>query len=104
MSGRFEIASGTPVKPVVFVLRILEALHLSPLYPWVYETASTDSFVSIEKAEKLLDYKPKFSNKDALVRNYEWYVAHLSEFSGKSGVSHRVPWKQGLLAVAKLFF
>ena len=95
---------GTPVAPVVFILRILEALKLSPLYPWVYETASTDSFVSIEKAEKLLDYKPKFSNKDALVRNYEWYVAHLSEFAGKSGVSHRVPWKQGLLAVAKLFF
>ena len=41
---------------------------------------------------------------DALIRNYEWYVAHLSEFAGKSGVSHRVPWKQGLLAVAKLFF
>ena len=95
---------GTPVKPIVFILRILEALKLSPLYPWVYETASTDSFVSIEKAEKLLDFKPKYSNKDALIRNYEWYVAHLSEFAGKSGVSHRVPWKQGFLAVAKLFF
>ena len=95
---------GTPVKPIVFILRILEALKLSPLYPWVYETASTDSFVSIEKAEKLLDFKPKYSNKDALIRNYEWYVAHLSEFAGKSGVSHRVPWKQGLLAVAKWFF
>ena len=95
---------GTPVKPIVFILRILEALKLSPLYPWVYETASTDSFVSIEKAEKLLDFKPRYSNKDALIRNYEWYVAHLSEFAGKSGVSHRVPWKQGLLAVDKLFF
>ena len=95
---------GTPVKPIVFILRVLEALKLSPLYPWVYETASADSFVSIEKAEKLLDFKPKYSNKDALIRNYEWYVAHLAEFAGKSGVSHRVPWKQGLLAVAKLFF
>ena len=38
------------------------------------------------------------------VRNYDWYVEHLSEFAGKSGVSHRVPWKQGLLSVAKLFF
>ena len=95
---------GLPVKPVVFVLRILEALKLSPLYPWVYETASTDSFVSIEKAERMLDFKPRFSNKDALVRNYEWYCAHLHEFAGKTGVSHRVPWKQGLLACAKWFF
>lgn len=103
-AGHGKKIHGTPVKPIVFILRILEALKLSPLYPWVYETASTDSFVSIEKAEKLLDFKPKYSNKDALIRNYEWYIAHLSEFAGKSGVSHRVPWKQGLLAVAKLFF
>ena len=95
---------GLPVKPIVFILRILEALKLSPLYPWVYETASTDSFVSIEKAERALDFKPQFSNKQALVRNYEWYVEHLHEFEGKSGISHRVPWKQGLLAVAKWFF
>ena len=103
-AGHGKKVRGMPVKPLILILRILEKLHLSPLYPWVYETASTDSFVSIEKAEKLLDYKPKYSNKDALVRNYDWYVAHLSEFAGKSGVSHRVPWKQGLLAVAKLFF
>jgi hypothetical protein len=70
----------------------------------VYETAMTDSFVSIEKAEKLLDYRPRYSNKEALVRNYDWYVEHLSEFQGKTGVSHRVPWKQGLLAFAKWFF
>ena len=103
-AGHGKKIRGMPVKPLILILRILEKLHLSPLYPWVYETASTDSFVSIEKAEKLLDYKPKYSNKDALVRNYDWYVAHLSEFAGKSGVSHRVPWKQGLLAVARLFF
>lgn len=95
---------GMPVAPLIFILRILEKLHLSPLYPWVYETAYTDSFVSIEKAERLLDYKPRYSNKQALVRNYDWYVEHIDEFKGKSGVSHRVPWKQGLLAAAKWFF
>ena len=103
-AGHGKKIHGMPVKPLVFILRILEKLKLSPLYPWVYETASTDSFVSIEKAERLLDYRPRYSNKAALVRNYDWYVEHLSEFAGKSGVSHRVPWKQGLLAVAKLFF
>ena len=95
---------GMPVKPLIAILRILEFFHLSPLYPWVYATASKDSFVSIEKAEKLLDYKPRYSNQAALLRNYEWYVAHIKDFAGKSGVSHRVPWKQGMLALAKLFF
>lgn len=95
---------GLPVKPIVMILRILEKLHLSPLYPWVYETASTDSFVSIERAEKRLGYAPKYSNRDALVRNYDWYTANLASFKGQTGVSHRVPWKQGLLACAKWFF
>jgi nucleoside-diphosphate-sugar epimerase len=95
---------GLPEKPIIWTLRFLEALKLSPLYKWVYETASKDSFVSIAKAEKVLGYKPRYSNKDALVRNYKWYVEHFDEFKDKSGVSHRVPWKQGILRVAKVFF
>ncbi len=95
---------GLPERPIIFTLRLLEALKLSPLYKWVYETASKDSFVSIEKAEKVLSYKPKFSNKDALIRNYKWYIEHRSEFINKGGVSHRVPWKQGILRFAKIFF
>ncbi len=95
---------GLPEKPIIGLLRFLEAMHLSPLYKWVYETASKDSFVSIEKAERKLGFKPKYSNKDALVRNYRWYLEHFDEFKNKSGVSHRVPWKQGILRVAKMFF
>jgi nucleoside-diphosphate-sugar epimerase len=93
-----------PAAPVIWTLRFLEALKLSPLYKWVYETAVTDSFVSIEKAEKQLGYKPQFSNKQALIRNYHWYVANLTTFANASGVSHRVPWKQGILGIAKRFF
>jgi nucleoside-diphosphate-sugar epimerase len=93
-----------PAAPVINTLRFLEALKLSPLYKWVYETACEDSFVSIEKAERVLGWKPKYSNMDALIRNYEWYLANLSEFENRTGVSHRVPWNQGILKLAKLFF
>jgi nucleoside-diphosphate-sugar epimerase len=93
-----------PARPAILALRFLEALHLSPLYKWVYETASTDSFVSIEKAQRVLGYSPQYSNKDALIRNYKWYIEHLNEFEHQSGVSHRVPWKQGILKLVKVFF
>ncbi len=93
-----------PEKPIILMLRLLETFKLSPLYKWVYETASKDSFVSIEKAEEKLGYKPKYSNKEALIRNYKWYIEHFNEFKDKSGVSHRVPWKQGVLRLAKKFF
>jgi len=95
---------GFPAAPMIWTLRLLEALHVSPLYKWVYETASKDSFVSIDKAKKCLGYAPKYSNKDALLRNYVWYCDHLAEFENAEGVSHRVPWKQGILSLAKVFF
>ncbi|MBF6613776.1 MAG: NAD-dependent epimerase/dehydratase family protein [Chloroflexi bacterium] len=93
-----------PAEPAILGLRFLEMLHVSPLYKWVYETASKDSFVSIEKAEKVLGYKPQYSNKDALLRNFKWYIEHRDEFESASGVSHRVPWKQGAIGLLKRVF
>lgn len=93
-----------PAWPAILTLRTLEFFHLSPLYKWVYETAPHDSFVSIAKAEKKLGFRSKYSNKQALVRNYYWYVKNLSQFEGKTGISHRVPWKQGILKIVKWFF
>ena len=95
---------GFPATPVIWALRLLEALHLSPLYKWVYETASKDSFVSIERAKNILGFKPRYSNKEALIRNYKWYLDNRDSFANSSGVSHRVPWKQGILRFVKLFF
>lgn len=93
-----------PASLVIWTLKVLEFFKLSPLYKWVYETASKDSFVSIEKAERILEFKPRYSNKDTLIRNYKWYLKNLTNFKNKSGISHRVPWKQGILKIAKRFF
>jgi nucleoside-diphosphate-sugar epimerase len=103
-AGHGKKVVSIPVAPALWVLRILDRLKLSPLYPWVYETAVKDSYVSIEKAEQKLGWQPKYSNKDALIRNYDWYIANLDTFENKSGVSHRVPWSQGILKLAKAFF
>jgi nucleoside-diphosphate-sugar epimerase len=93
-----------PETPVILILRILSLLRLSPLYKWVYETASKDSFVSIIKAQLVLGFDPKYSNQDALVRNYKWYIDNLNSFQKTTGISHRVPWNQGILSFAKIFF
>ena len=95
---------GLPAAPAIWTLRLLEALGVSPLYKWIYETASRDSFVSIEKAERVLGFQPRYSNREALVRNYRWYLANLARFHQTSGISHRAPWRQGALALAKRFF
>jgi len=88
------------VKPA---LEIFWALRISPLYKWVYGTADKDSYVSIEKAEKQLGWAPKFSNAEALIRSYKWYLEHKDLLETGSGVTHRVAWKQGILNLFKKF-
>ncbi len=95
---------GIPEAPMNAVLGVLRALRLSPVYKWAYGTVAKESFVSIEKAENVLGFAPKYSNADALLRNYKWYLANESRFKGKAGVTHRVPWSQGILKLVKLFF
>ncbi len=103
-AGHGRKVVGLPAAPAIAVLRLLEALGLSPLYEWIYETAAEESFVSIERARQWLDYRPRYSNRDALVRNYDWYVAHRDSIRAAPGVSHRVPWRRGALALAKRLF
>jgi nucleoside-diphosphate-sugar epimerase len=94
---------GTPAGLVKFALSVFEALKLSPLYKWIYGTADQDSFVSIEKAQKVLGWKPKYSNADALIRSYQWYLDNKQDIPQGTGVTHRVAWKQGILKVFKKF-
>jgi len=103
-AGHGKKVIGTPAKPIIWALRFLEFCKLSPLYKWVYETACEDSFVSTGKIETQLNFYPKFSNQQALLRNYEWYLENLHTFEGQGGVSHRVPWSQGILKFFKVFF
>jgi nucleoside-diphosphate-sugar epimerase len=93
-----------PAAPVIWALRILEALRLSPLYRWVYETACTESYVSVDRIEQRLGFVPKYSNQQALVRNYRWYVDHRDAIRTTTGISHRASWSQGVLRLGKLFF
>lgn len=95
---------GFPAAPAIWGLRLLDRLGLSPLYTWVYETAAKDSFVSIERARDVLGWEPHYSNQQALLRNFAWYIANREQFAEAAGITHRVPWKQGALGLLKKCF
>lgn len=103
-AGHGRHVARLPAGPAIAALRLLRALGVSPLYEWVYETAGRHSVVSIDRLRDRLGFVPSRSNRDALVANYDWYVAHRDEFRGRAGVTHRVPWKRGFLRWAKWFF
>jgi nucleoside-diphosphate-sugar epimerase len=89
-----------PAKPAEVVLRTLELLRLSPLAEWHYRTAHKDSFVDVSKAQRLLGWQPRLSNREALIETYDWYLAN-RERVGAAGVTHRVPWNQQALGLLK---
>ena len=89
-----------PVKPAEIALRGLELLRVSPLAEWHYKTAHKDSFVDVTKAQQLLGWQPRLSNRDALIQTYDWYLANRGRVGG-AGVTHRVPWNQQALGLLK---
>jgi nucleoside-diphosphate-sugar epimerase len=103
-AGHGKRIVGLPARSAIWLLWLLELLRLSPLYRWVYETAAKDSFVAIDRVEQRLGFTPMYSNRAALIRNYGWYVANRAAIGRSSGISHRAPWKQGVLRLAKALF
>ena len=94
----------TPAFLVKKALWFFEKIGMSPLYQWVYDTADKDSFVSIEKIKKTLNWKPRYSNIEALIKSYRWYLENYNEIKSQaSGVTHTVGWKQGILKLFKYF-
>ncbi len=94
----------TPALPVKTALWVFEKLKVSPLYQWIYDTADKDSFASIEKITQVLEYTPKYSNSQALIKSYQWYLANYDFIKAQpEGINHTSGWKQGILRFFKRF-
>jgi len=100
---RFDKSSsritGLPVRPTQIILTILELLQLSPLAAWHYKTMPVPSYVSTEKAERLLGWEAKKSNKELLLESYLWYKKNRNKIQKNTGDTHRVGWNFKLLKI-----
>jgi len=93
-----------PALPSILILRFLDILHLSPLASWHYMTFHKDFYFTNKNAGKILNWKPRYSNKELLRISYDSYIK--MKKSGEKynyGTSHRKPLKQGILKLLKLF-
>lgn len=91
-----------PGRPAVAALRLLELMRISPVYKRLARKLLEDSCVSIEKARERLGFNPAYSNTQTLLRTFEWY--HSTAAGRKAGRTHRDPWRQGALRLAKSMF
>jgi nucleoside-diphosphate-sugar epimerase len=93
-----------PILLSQILLGILEVFNLSPIAAWHYKTMPVDSYISTKKAENLLKWLPKKSNKELLIESYDWYRKHRNEIINKVGMTHRVGWNFKLLNLIKNIF
>ena len=94
---------GFPVLPSQLALKILETFNLSPIVAWHYKTLPVNSYVSIEKAKKYLNFRPKKSNVDIFIESYDWYKKNRSSFINQRGTGHRTVWNFKLLNLISKF-
>jgi nucleoside-diphosphate-sugar epimerase len=99
-AGSKSILTPLPVRPARALLRALHLAGLSPLGEWHYRTAARDCFVAVAAAERGLGWTPRFSNREALARAYDWYVAGRPEMLG-AGRTHRTLWNEKALALLR---
>ncbi|MER7456802.1 NAD-dependent epimerase/dehydratase family protein [Micromonospora sp. NPDC126480] len=104
-AGHGKRVVGLPARPALAVLAGLQRIGLSPVYGRLLHKLMADSYVSIDKARDRLGFAPRLSNRDAILRTYQWWRAERTTAApGATGRTSREPWRQGALAVAKIFF
>ncbi|MEU9350496.1 NAD-dependent epimerase/dehydratase family protein [Streptomyces griseoloalbus] len=106
VAGHGKRVIGLPARPALGVLNALQKARLSPVYGRLLYKLMDDSYVSIDKATQRLGFTPKYSNRDAVLRTYEWWrtARHETPSGGSAGRTSRDPWRQGLLSAVKIFF
>jgi nucleoside-diphosphate-sugar epimerase len=103
-AGRGKRVVSIPAGPAILMLQSLQRLRLSPVYGRLLHKLRADSYVSIDKARRRLDFTPRYSNQDALLSAYQWWREHHPRTGARAGNTSRDAWSQGVLRAAKVFF
>jgi nucleoside-diphosphate-sugar epimerase len=87
-----------PTAAIRAVLQPLDLVGKSPFNVWHWKSAPKPFYFDLEKTKQGLDWQPKYSNAQALVRAYEHYLARPE---ASSASAHRRPLEGGLARVLR---
>ncbi len=95
-----------PKAPLLFLLSLLDKLNTSPLGVYQYTMLGRSLYMDTNKIKKKFGWKPKKTNVETFLENYQWYKENKGKFTviGSSSVSeNRSLPKMGILKLVKLF-
>ncbi len=86
-------------------MNVFSALGLSPLGKYHSLMYGRTMYFDISKAMRELGWKPKYSNDDMFIENYDWYVQNREEVLtlNRAASRHKSAVKQGILALVQKF-
>lgn len=91
-----------PMTPAVAIMQCTSALGLSPLGAYHALMYGRSLYFDITKAQRELQWQPRFSTDQMFAQSYDWYLANREMILRASGASHhRSAVKQGVLALVK---
>lgn len=91
-----------PAGPLNKLMRLCNTLQLSPLGPYHALMYSKSLYFNIRKAQKVLQWQPRYSNIEMICESYDWYVNHREEVLKRNQASaHRSAVKQGILKLVR---
>ena len=108
-AGHGKHVVSLPIGPALAVLRALQWARLSPVYGRLLSKLRGDSYVCIDKARERIGFKPRLSNRDAILATFEWWLGQRAPrttagLARRAGATSRDPWRQGALGLAKVLF
>jgi nucleoside-diphosphate-sugar epimerase len=91
-----------PMKPAVALMNFTSALGLSPLGAYHAMMYGRSLYFDITKAQRELNWQPRFSTDQMFAQSYDWYLANRETILRSHGASHhRSAVKQGILSLLK---
>lgn len=82
-------------------LAALDFLNLSPFVDLHYKTIDKDFYFDVTKAKRILGWQPKESNRDCLIKAYDWYLENSKSIDKDFGTTHRKAVKKGILSILR---
>ncbi|MFM8973721.1 MAG: NAD-dependent epimerase/dehydratase family protein [Actinomycetota bacterium] len=90
-----------PARPASFAMQAAARLHLAPFAPYHWIMYSRSLWFDIEHAREGLGWQPGYSNAEAMIDSYAWFLAHRNDTVSQDASHHRSTAKQGGLRVLK---
>jgi len=101
-AGTGSKVRSVPMTPAVFAMKLTSTLGLSPLGAYHALMYGRSLYFDIGRAQRELNWQPRFSTDEMLAQSYDWYLANREKILHASGGSHhRSAVKQGVLSLVK---